>query len=166
MAIEWIGVMSWIHKTLSEDEALQDLLAVTTKVRGYQQGVYTDIAPQVDPISGKSPIAPFIIVALVDGGVDERVMCGQRIIANPVFRITAWDRQSGNVSYARIKPIMDRVDELIDNKESYTAPHFWIRRDSSDAIFPDPSSGITDYGITATYQALVTVEIEVSNAIG
>jgi len=161
MAIEWVDVISWIYQTLSEDSVLQDLIAGTSKVRGYQQGVYTDMAPQVDPISGKSPLAPFVIVSLADGGVDERSLCGTRFLASPSIRITAWDRQSGSVSYARIKPIMDRVDELIDNKESFTTPHFWIRRDGSDVIMPDPSSGITDYGITATYQTMVTVEIGV-----
>ena len=161
MAIEWVDVISWIYKTLSEDDVLAELLTGTSKVKGFQQAVYTTMAPQVDPISGQSPLAPFVIVALADGGVDERSLCGSRFLANPTLRITTWDRQSGSVSYARIKPIMDRVDELIDNKESYTTPRFWIRRDSSDVIFPDPSSGITDYGITATYQAMVTVEIGV-----
>lgn len=161
MAIEWVDVIAWTYKTLSEDAVLQDLLSGMSKVRGFQQGIYTDMAPQVDPISGNSPISPFIIISLADGGIDERVMCGARFLANPSIRITAWDRQSGSVSYARIKPIMDRVDELIDNKESFTSPRFWIRRDSSDVIFPDPSSGITDYGITSTYQTMVTVEIGV-----
>lgn len=161
MAIEWVDVITWIYQKLSEDDELKELLANTSKVKGYQQGVYTDMAPQVDPVSGKSPLSPFIIIALADGGIDERVLCGQRITASPSIRITAWDRQSGSVSYARIKPIMDRVDYLIDNKNSTSSPSFWIRRDSGDVIFPDPSNGITDYGITATYQTLVTVEIGV-----
>ena len=161
MAIEWVDVISWIYQRLSEDDELKELIAGATKVKGYQQGIYTDMAPQVDPISGKSPLAPFIIVALADGGLDERTLCGTRITTNPSIRITAWDRQSGSVSYARIKPIMDRVDYLIDNQNSTTSPSFWIRRDNGDVIFPDPSNGITDYGITATYQTLVTVEIGV-----
>ncbi len=161
MAIEWVDVITWIYKRLSEDDELKGLLTGASNVRGYQQGIYTDMAPQVDPISGQSPLSPFIIVALADGGIDERVLCGQRITASPSIRITAWDRQSGSVSYARIKPIMDRVDYLIDNQNSTSSPSFWIRRDSGDVIFPDPSSGITDYGITATYQTLVTVEIGV-----
>jgi hypothetical protein len=161
MAIEWVDVITWIYQRLSEDDELKGLLTGASNVRGYQQGIYTDMAPQADPISGQSPLSPFIIVALADGGIDERVLCGQRITASPSIRITAWDRQSGSVSYARIKPIMDRVDYLIDNQNSTSSPSFWIRRDSGDVIFPDPSSGITDYGITATYQTLVTVEIGV-----
>jgi hypothetical protein len=161
MAIEWVDVMSWIYQTLESDDELAVLLAIDTKTPRCQQGVYSEMAPQVDPISRKSPIAPYIVMSLADGGIDDRVMCGQRIIATPTFRITAWDRQSGSLSYKRVKPIMDRVDYLLDNKNSTTAPSFWIRRDSSDAIVPDPSSGIANFGITATYQALVSVEIEV-----
>jgi hypothetical protein len=78
MAIEWVDVISWIYKTLSEDDVLAELLAGTSKVKGFQQAVYTDMAPQVDPISGQSPLAPFVIVALADGGVDERSLCGSR----------------------------------------------------------------------------------------
>ena len=153
---ELLTIEQWLFNTLNNDAVLQELLAVTTKVPGYQQGIYTMMAPQVDPISNKSPVCPMIVYTAMDSTDDVRTMCGQRILSYPTYMITVWDRQNGNVSFNRISPIINRVDELIDNQYvNDTTGLFVCNRLRSSIQMPVPESGRVDYGISHTYRFTV-----------
>ena len=150
---EIIAIESWLYDTLNNDSDLRDLLAVTTKSPGYQQGVYSMLVPQVDPISKKSPLCPYVVYVAQDATDDVRTICGQRILSYPTYTITVWDRQNGNVSFNRIAPIINRVDELIDNQYvNDTTGIFVCNRLRSSIQMPVPESGRVDYGISHTYR--------------
>jgi hypothetical protein len=155
MALESLVVEQWLYSTLVADTALAALLAPENAPDKYQQGVYSLVAPDIDPISGVRPEVPFVVFAM-DSGVDnERSLDGSRATTDLRYRITVWDNSSNSASIARASAIMSRVDELLDNVSSATTPKFWTRRDSVAQQFRVRAGGTTDSGVTATYMFTV-----------
>lgn len=155
MSYEPAIIEGWIFTTLSGDATLMGLLAPGNEPAGFQQGIYNTIAPDVDPVSRKLPIAPFVVFTLDGASADETALCGTRVFANPSYRVTVWDTQSGSVSLARAASIMDRIDTLLDNQQvTSTSPRFYIRREIPGQTFQLAAGGRTDYGITAVYRVV------------
>jgi hypothetical protein len=155
MAYEPAVIEGWIFTTLSGDATLAGLIAPENKPPNYQQGIYNTLAPDVDPVSRKLPIAPFVVFTLYGASADETALCGTRVFANPSYRVTVWDTQSGSVSMTRASSIMDRIDTLLDNQQvTSTSPRFYIRREIPGQTFQLAAGGRTDYGITAVYRVV------------
>lgn len=159
--VESLVVDEWIYDTLTADATLQSLLAVDNRASGYQQGIYLYLAPEKDPISLRQPQVPYIVVRHTDSGqTDETSMCGGRIISSSVHQVWCWDTQSGAVSMARIKPIIDQIDTLL-NKQSVnsTTPKFFLNRASVSSSVDVSQDGRVDNGIVQTYVATITLEV-------
>lgn len=156
--VESLVVDEWIYDTLTGDATLQDLLAVDNRAPGYQQGVYLYMAPEIDPVSLKQPQVPYIVVRHTDAGqTDEQSMCGGRIVTTSSHQVWCWDTQSGAVSMARVKPIVDRIDTLL-NKQSVdaTTPPFFLNRSSVSSSVDVSQDGRVDNGIVQMYVATIT----------
>lgn len=156
MSFESFVVEDWIYDTLYSDSTLQTLLAkLANSVKNYQQGVYTHIAPEVDPISGKSPLLPYIIIQRADGGSDEKSLCGSTALTFPNYRVLVWFSQSGSVSFSRIKDIADRVDTLLNNiSVTTTTPYFNIMRESTNQIIQVEEDGKVYYAAVLSYEII------------
>ena len=156
MAFEPAVIEQWIYETLTGDTTLMGLLAPDNKPNGFQMGVYNTIAPQIDPISRKQPITPYIVFDRAgNAGQDQDVLCGSRVFTYPTYRITVWDTESGAMSMSRIQTIMSRIDTLLDNQTvTTTTPRLYVRRVSTDQTFALSDGGRTDYGVTAVYRCL------------
>lgn len=155
MALESLVTEQWIYSTLIADAALSALLSPENAPDSFQQGVYSIVAPDIDPISGVRPEVPFVVFALDSGADNERSIDGSRATTELRYRITVWDNSSGSVSLARASAIMSRVDELLDNVTSSTSPKFWVKRETVAQQFRVRAGGATDSGITATYMFTV-----------
>jgi hypothetical protein len=156
--VESLVVDHWIYDTLTDDATLQGLLAVDNRAPGYQQGVYLYMAPEIDPVSLKQPQVPYIVVRHTDAGqTDEQSMCGGRIVTTSSHQVWCWDTQSGAVSMARVKPIVDRIDTLL-NKQSVdaTTPPFFLNRSSVSSSVDVSQDGRVDNGIVQLYIATIT----------
>jgi hypothetical protein len=156
--VESLVVDEWIYDTLTADATLQGLLAVDNRAPGYQQGVYLYMAPEIDPVSLKQPQVPYIVVRHTDAGqTDEQSMCGGRIVTTSSHQVWCWDTQSGAVSMARVKPIVDRIDTLL-NKQSVdaTTPPFFLNRSSVSSSVDVSQDGRVDNGIVQLYVATIT----------
>jgi hypothetical protein len=156
--VESLVVDEWIYDTLTADATLQGLLAVDNRAPGYQQGVYLYMAPEIDPVSLKQPQVPYIVVRHTDAGqTDEQSMCGGRIVTTSSHQVWCWDTQSGAVSMARVKPIVDRIDTLL-NKQSVdaTTPPFFLNRSSVSSSVDVSQDGRVDNGIVQLYIATIT----------
>jgi hypothetical protein len=156
--VESLVVDEWIYDTLTADATLQGLLAVDNRAPGYQQGVYLYMAPEIDPVSLKQPQVPYIVVRHTDAGqTDEQSMCGGRIVTTSSHQVWCWDTQSGAVSMARVKPIVDRIDALL-NKQSVdaTTPPFFLNRSSVSSSVDVSQDGRVDNGIVQLYIATIT----------
>lgn len=156
--VESLVVDEWIYDTLTADATLQGLLAVDNRAPGYQQGVYLYMAPEIDPVSLKQPQVPYIVVRHTDAGqTDEQSMCGGRIVTTSSHQVWCWDTQSGAVSMARVKPIVDRIDTLL-NKQSVdaTTPPFFLNRSSVSSSVDVSQDGRVDNGIVQMYVATIT----------
>jgi hypothetical protein len=151
MALESLVTEQWIFSTLSADTALAALQAPENAPDSFQQGVYSIVAPDIDPVSGVRPEVPFVVFALESGTDVERPLDGSRATTELRYRLTVWDNTTNAVSLARSSAIMGRIDELMDNITSATSPKFWVRRDSVAQQFRVRAGGTTDSGITATY---------------
>ena len=151
-------VDEWIYDTLTADTTLQALLAVDNRAPNYQQGIYLYLAPEKDPISLRQPQVPYIVVRHTDGGqTDEQSMCGGRIVTTSSHQVWCWDTQSGAVSMARIKGIVDRIDTLL-NKQTVdsTTPPFFLNRTSVSSSVDVSQDGRVDNGIVQLYTATIT----------
>lgn len=159
--VESLVVDEWIYDTLTADSTLQDLLAVDNRAPNYQQGIYLYMAPEKDPISLRQPQVPYIVVRHTDGGQeDTQSMCGGRIVTSSVHQVWCWDTQSGAVSMARIKGIVDRIDTLL-NKQSVntTTPVFFLTRTSVNSSVDVSQDGRVDNGISLVFVATITPEV-------
>ena len=156
--VESLVVDEWIYDTLSGDATLQDLLAVDNRAPNYQKGVYLYMAPEKDPVSLRQPQVPYIVVRHTDAGqTDETSMCGGRIVTTSSHQVWCWDTQSGAVSMARIKGIVDRIDTLL-NKQTVdsTSPVFFLNRSSVSSSVDVSQDGRVDNGIVQLYIATIT----------
>ena len=159
--VESLVVDEWIYDTLTADATLQDLIAVDNRAPSYQQGIYLYMAPEKDPISLRQPQVPYIVVRHTDGGQeDTQSMCGGRIVTSSVHQVWCWDTQSGAVSMARIKGIVDRIDTLL-NKQSVntTTPVFFLNRTSVNSSVDVSQDGRVDNGISLVFVATITLEV-------
>ena len=159
--VESLVVDEWIYDTLTADATLQDLMAVDNRAPNYQQGIYLYMAPEKDPISLRQPQVPYIVVRHTDGGQeDTQSMCGGRIVTSSVHQVWCWDTQSGAVSMARIKGIVDRIDTLL-NKQSVntTTPVFFLSRASVNSSVDVSQDGRVDNGISLVFVATITPEV-------
>lgn len=150
--IEQLQVEQWMYSTLTGDATLSGLLSPENSPDSFQMGVYSVVAPDIDPISGVRPEVPFVVFALDSGTDNERSLDGSRATTELRYRITVWDNSSGSSSLTRASAIMGRVDELLDNVSS---SNIWCRREMVGQRFTVRAGGATDSGITATY--IVTV---------
>ena len=107
MSVEWFDISQWLYTTLTGDATLSELLAGDGRVPGHQQGIYMEMAPQVDPVSQRAPVVPLVVIQLASGGVDERALCGNRIMTYPVVRITGYHRQDGAIALSKLQAIMN-----------------------------------------------------------
>ena len=156
--VESLVVDEWIYDTLSGDSTLQGLLAVDNRAPNYQQGIYLYMAPEKDPVSLRQPQVPYIVVRHTDAGqTDEQSMCGGRIVTTSSHQVWCWDTQSGAVSMARIKAIVDRIDTLL-NKQTVdiTTPPFFLNRSSVSSSVDVSQDGRVDNGIVQLYIATIT----------
>ena len=156
--VESLVVDEWIYDTLSGDSTLQGLLAVDNRAPSYQQGIYLYFAPEKDPISLKQPQVPYIVVRHLDSGqTDTTSVCGGRIVTTSSHQVWCWDTQSGAVSMARIKGIVDRIDTLL-NKQTVdsTTPPFFLNRTSVSSSVDVSQDGRVDNGIVQLYTATIT----------
>ncbi len=159
--VESLVVDEWIYDTLTADATLQGLLAVDNRAPSYQQGIYLYMAPEKDPISLRQPQVPYIVVRHTDGGQeDTQSMCGGRIVTSSVHQVWCWDTQSGAVSMARVKGIVDRIDTLL-NKQSVnsTTPVFFLNRTSVNSSVDVSQDGRVDNGISLVFVATITPEV-------
>jgi len=154
MAFEPAVIEQWIYETLTGDTTLMGLLAPDNKPNGFQMGVYNTIAPQIDPVSRKQPITPYIVFDRAgNAGQDQDVLCGSRVFTYPTYRITVWDSESGAMSMSNIQTTMSRIDALLDNQTvTSTTPRLYVRRTSTDQTFSLSDGGRTDFGVTAVYR--------------
>lgn len=156
--VESLVVDEWIYDTLSADATLQGLLAVDNRAPNYQQGIYLYMAPEKDPVSLRQPQVPYIVVRHTDAGqTDEQSLCGGRIVTISSHQVWCWDTQSGAVSMARIKAIVDRIDTLL-NKQTVdsTTPPFFLNRSSVSSSVDVSQDGRVDNGIVQMYVATIT----------
>jgi hypothetical protein len=152
MSYEIPTIDQWIYETLSADATLLNLLAPDNKPNGFQQGIYNSVAPQIDPISRKPPVAPYVVFSVDSQSVMERSLCNSRFLTDTVYRLTVWDTASGAVSMARAQTIMGRVDTLLDSqKVTTTTPNLFCTRDITGQSFVLSEGGRTDVAVTATY---------------
>lgn len=156
MAFEILEIENWIYDTLYNDSTLQTLLAkLANSVKNYQQGIYTYIAPEKDPISGKTPLLPYIVIQKSGGGNDEKSLCGSTALTYPQYRILVWFAQSGSVSMNRLKDILDRIDTLLNNASvTSTTPYFSVFKDNSDSIIQVQGDGRIYYAGILNYQII------------
>lgn len=151
MAIEFATIDQWIYETLTGDVTLQGLLATGNLPPNYQTGVYAMVAPQVDVVSRKPPLCPYIVFAPVSQEVDY-VLCGSRDTATSTYRITVWDTQDGTVSYTRAQQILARVETLLDKQKVVaTVPNLFCVRQSLDQTFDLQDGGHVDIAVSATF---------------
>lgn len=152
MSYEIPTIDQWIYDTLSADTTLLNLLAPDNKPNGFQQGIYNSVAPQIDPISRKPPVAPYVVFSVDSQSVMERSLCNSRFLTDTVYRLTVWDTASGAVSMTRAQTIMGRVDTLLDSqKVTTTTPNLFCTRDITGQSFVLSEGGRTDVAVTATY---------------
>jgi hypothetical protein len=152
MAVEALIIENWLFDTLSADQTLAEALATDGRAPFYQIGVYSTIAPLVDPRTGKPPATPYVVYSNEGvAGDDEIALCGQRYMSDPVYRITVWDSVKGAVSWAKLQAVADRIDALVDNQTLATTPPAWGRRLSASTEIEVANDGLIDYGVTQLY---------------
>lgn len=159
MAVEWFDVSQWLYQTLTADTTLQELMAGDGRVPGHQQGIYMEMAPQVDPISQRAPVVPLVVVSLVSSGVDERALCGNRSMTYPIMRITGYHRQDGAIALSKLQAIMNRIDVLLDNKISQNNHRWWFFRDGAEVVVTNTADARVEYGVASTYRCYISVDV-------
>lgn len=159
MAVEWFQVSQWVYETLTGDATLQELLAGDGRVPGHQQGIYMEMAPQVDPISQRAPVVPLVVVSLISSGVDERALCGNRIMTYPIMRITGYHRQDGAIALSKLQAIMNRIDVLLDNQIDTDPNRVWFFRDGAEVVVTNTADARVEYGVASTYRCYISVDV-------
>ena len=159
MAVESLVVDEWIYDTLTGSATLMALLAVDNRSPNFQQGVYLYYAPEKDPISLRQPQVPYIVIRQELGTQEDMTsLCGSRKVTVSAHQVIAWDSQSGAVSMARIQPIVNQIDTLLNAQTvSTTSPVFYLNRSSVDASIGVSGDGRVDNGISQTYTATITL---------
>lgn len=156
MSYEPLIVENWLYDTLSTDQTLAEALATDNRAAFYQIGVYSHVAPLVDPRTGKPPTTPYVILSYVGQRAPADIaLCGARVGVEPIYRITVWDSTKGAVSWGKLQTVADRIDALVDNQSLGTTPPAWIRRLDTATEVQVQNDGIVDYGITMTFVAQV-----------
>ena len=158
MSFEPLIIQKWIYDTLSADSTLAGLLA-GSKAKNYQQGIYAEIAPEKDAVSGRMPQLPYIVFSRAGSdSSDQFVICGGRYLTSPLFRITIWDSSNGSLSYKNLKSIADRVDVLLDQQaETIDGITYLSQRYDTDQPFEVQSDGRVDYGLSLLYKFITTI---------
>lgn len=153
MSFEPLIIQKWIYDTLVADQTLQTLLS-GTQAPNYQRGIYSEIAPEKDPVSGFIPQYPYVVFSRNGSDItDEFVMCGSRYQTIPVYRITVWDNSNGTISYQRLNTIINRVDSLLSGqKVTVDNINFIAQRFDTDQPYEIAGDGRVDYGLTLLYR--------------
>ena len=153
MSFEPLIIQKWIYDTLVADQTLQTLLS-GTQAPNYQRGIYSEIAPEKDPVSGFIPQYPYVVFSRNGSDItDEFVMCGSRYQTIPVYRITVWDNSNGTISYQRLNTIINRVDNLLSGqKVTVDNINFISQRFDTDQPYEIAGDGRVDYGLTLLYR--------------
>jgi hypothetical protein len=153
MSFEPLIIQKWIFDTLVADQTLQTLLANPT-APNYQRGIYSEIAPEKDPVSQSIPQLPYVVFARSGSDVtDEFALCGSRYQTIPVYRITVWDNSNGTISYQNLYPIINRVDTLLSGQTvTVSGVTFISQRFDTDQPYEIAGDGRVDYGLTLLYR--------------
>ena len=153
MSFEPLIIQKWIFDTLVADQTLQTLLANPT-APNYQRGIYSEIAPEKDPVSQKVPQYPYVVFSRNGSDItDEFVMCGSRYQTIPVYRITVWDNSNGTISYQPLYNIINQVDSLLSGqKVTVDGINFIAQRFDTDQPYEIAGDGRVDYGLTLLYR--------------
>jgi hypothetical protein len=153
MSFEPLIIQKWIFDTLVADQTLQTLLA-GNKAPNYQRGIYSEIAPEKDPVSGVIPQYPYIVFARNGSdNTDEFALCGSRYQTIPVYRITVWDNSNGTISYQPLYNIINQVDSLLSGqKVTVDGINFIAQRFDTDQPYEIAGDGRVDYGLTLLYR--------------
>lgn len=157
MSFEPLTVAKYIFQTLSGDATLKTLLA-GSKAPGYQLGVYQEMAPTVDPVSGYEPILPYIVFSRVGSWEpNQNALCNGTHVQYPSYRVTVWHEQSGSISYSRVQSIADRITVLLDGQRvSLDGLDFASLRLDTEQPIIIGTDGHIDYGLTVVYGFTVT----------
>jgi len=151
-------IEQWIYTTLTADATLQTLLSPDNLPAGYQIGVYSHLAPQVDARSGKEPQTPYIVYSRYGGDLDTTALNGDRVMANPSYNVVVWDTSSGAISASRAQDIADRVDALLGDKDiTSTTPPIYCQRINSDMFVQPSQGGRIDVGVVLQYRFVAFV---------
>jgi len=158
MSFEPLIIQKWIYDTLIADVTLNRLLAVD-KAAFYQRGIYSEVAPEKDPVSLKMPQLPYIVFSRAGSDAsDQFVICGGRYLTSPIFRVTIWDSSNGSLTYKNLKSIADRVDVLLDQQaETIDGISYLCQRYDTDQPFEVQSDGRVDYGLSLLYKFITTI---------
>lgn len=153
MSFEPLLIQKWIFDTLVADQTLQTLLANPT-APNYQRGIYSEIAPEKDPVSQKVPQYPYVVFSRNGSdNTDEFALCGSRYQTIPVYRITVWDNSNGTISYQPLYNIINQVDSLLSGqKVTVDGINFIAQRFDTDQPYEIAGDGRVDYGLTLLYR--------------
>jgi len=153
MSFEPLIIQKWIFDTLVADQTLQTLLA-GNKAPNYQRGIYSEIAPEKDPVSSVIPQYPYVVFSRSGSDItDEFALCGSRYQTIPVYRITVWDNSNGTISYKPLYNIINQVDSLLSGqKVTVDGINFIAQRFDTDQPYEIAGDGRVDYGLTLLYR--------------
>ena len=153
MSFEPLLIQKWIFDTLVADQTLQTLLANPT-APNYQRGIYSEIAPEKDPVSQKVPQYPYVVFSRNGSdNTDEFALCGSRYQTIPVYRITVWDNSNGTISYQPLYNIINQVDSLLSGQQvTVDNITFIAQRFDTDQPYEIAGDGRVDYGLTLLYR--------------
>ena len=152
MSFEPLLIQKWIFDTLVADQTLQTLLG-SNKAPNYQRGIYSEIAPEKDPVSQKVPQYPYVVFSRNGSDItDEFALCGSRYQTIPVYRITVWDNSNGTISYQPLYNIINRVDTLLSGQTvTVSGITFISQRFDTDQPYEIAGDGRVDYGLNILY---------------
>ena len=153
MAFEPLIIQKWIYSTLSADSTLAGLLA-GSRAKNYQQGIYNEVAPEKDAVSGRMPQLPYIVFSRAGSDInDEVALCGDRYYSIPVYRITIWNNSNGSLTYNNMEQILNRVDTLLGGeKVTDSGITFYCQRFDTEQPIQVQSDGRVDFGLTILYR--------------
>ena len=153
MAFEPLISQKWIYSTLSSDSDLEGLLA-WSRAKNYQQGIYSEVAPEKDAVSQRMPQLPYIVFSRAGSDInDEVALCGDRYYSIPVYRITIWNNSNGSLTYANMEAILNRVDTLLGGeKVTDSGITFYCQRFDTEQPIQVQSDGRVDFGLTILYR--------------
>ena len=143
-----------LYERLSTDPTLMFLLAPNNLPPNYQQSIYAHLVPEIDPVSRKQPMAPFLVFTHESASQsDEYGMALNRVLSVCNYRVTVWDTQTGGTSVVYAQSIMQRVCELLDGYiREDVVPGIAFRRDPSDYTYENAAGGKIFVGATASFR--------------